>query len=174
MISSLANIMPINVVGTVSGTVASGVPTSIFSPAAIQNVVIVTENPLQVELVTDRHFLGFSVAGNLATTNLAATPIFIPFDGTIIKAAATVTTAGTGADIHLQIFNISTASDVLTSGILQIAAGETVGTTVAINNPELLEEQLLRLEIDQVGSGAAGANLQVVLYVDATISGTGS
>ncbi len=48
---NLPNILPINVVGTISGTTASGTPTAIFSRAAVQNVVIVTENPLEVELI---------------------------------------------------------------------------------------------------------------------------
>lgn len=51
MVSSLSNILPINVVGTVSGTVASGTPTAIFSRANVQNVVIVTENPIPVSLI---------------------------------------------------------------------------------------------------------------------------
>jgi len=51
MVSSLSNILPINIVGTVSGTVASGTPTTIFSRANVQNVVIVTENPIPVSLV---------------------------------------------------------------------------------------------------------------------------
>ncbi len=51
MINSLANILPINIVGVVSGTVASGTPTNIFSRAAIQNVVIINEDPLEVSLV---------------------------------------------------------------------------------------------------------------------------
>ena len=53
MVNSISNILPINVVGTISGTTASGTPTSIFSLAAVQNVVIVTEDPLEVNLVGD-------------------------------------------------------------------------------------------------------------------------
>ena len=60
-----SNIIPVNVVGTISGTVASGLPTTVFSPAAIQDVFIVTDGgSLPVSLETDRHHVGFSVAGN--------------------------------------------------------------------------------------------------------------
>ncbi len=51
MVSSLSNILPVNIVGTVSGTVASGTPTAIFSRATVQNVVIVTEDPIPMNLV---------------------------------------------------------------------------------------------------------------------------
>ncbi len=171
MASSLANILPIKIVGTVSGTLVSGTPTTIFSRAAVQNVVIVSEEPIPVNLVTDRHYVGFSVAGVIFTTALAATPIFIPFNGNIVKVAANVATAPTGDDIHLQIVNTSTATDVLTSGTLSITAGNTVATTLTIANPALIEEQILKLEVQQVGSSTAGANLQVILYVDANITG---
>lgn len=47
---NLPNILPINIVGTISGTTASGTPTEIFSLAAIQNVVIINEDPVEVTL----------------------------------------------------------------------------------------------------------------------------
>ncbi len=50
MVDSLSNMLPINIVGVVSGTLASGTPTAIFSRATVQNVIIVTEDPIPVEL----------------------------------------------------------------------------------------------------------------------------
>jgi hypothetical protein len=51
MVDSISNILPINIVGVVSGTLASGTPTNIFSRAAIQNVVIINEDAISVEIV---------------------------------------------------------------------------------------------------------------------------
>jgi len=52
MVDNISNILPISVVGVVSGTLASGTPTSIFSTAAIQRVVIVNEDPIAMNLVS--------------------------------------------------------------------------------------------------------------------------
>jgi hypothetical protein len=51
MAINLANTLPVSVVGVVSGTVAAGTPTEIFSLASIQDVTIVNESPISVNLV---------------------------------------------------------------------------------------------------------------------------
>jgi hypothetical protein len=53
VVDSISNILPIQVVGTISGTTASGLPTSISSLANIQHVVIINEDPLEVSLRGD-------------------------------------------------------------------------------------------------------------------------
>ena len=86
---NLPNILPINVVGTISGTTASGTPTSIFSRAAVQNVVIVTENPLEVELiggVTTDPFLAATGTFSQSLT-ISGLPVATSDDVTILQTA---------------------------------------------------------------------------------------
>jgi hypothetical protein len=52
VVDSISNILPIQVVGTISGTTTSGLPTNIFSRANIEYVVIVNEDPIPVNLVS--------------------------------------------------------------------------------------------------------------------------
>ncbi len=73
MVVNLPNILPIKVVGTISGTAAAGTPTSIFSLAAIQNVVIVNEDPLEVNLTTSSGFVG-ATADAAGESGLVPTP----------------------------------------------------------------------------------------------------
>ncbi len=75
MINSLANILPINVVGVVSGTAASGTPTDVFSWATVQNVVIINEDPIEVNLV------GSGVSG------ITLQSAYDSGDGSIVTAA---------------------------------------------------------------------------------------
>lgn len=65
MITNLANILPINVVGVISGTLASGTPTSVFSRASVQNVVIINQDPINVNLVSGTGGGGVTDHGNL-------------------------------------------------------------------------------------------------------------
>lgn len=81
MVDSLSNILPVNVVGVVSGTLASGIPTSIFSRANVQNVVIVTEGPIPVALV------GSGISGGDSVGLVESTAVFVPFPGSGIDGA---------------------------------------------------------------------------------------
>jgi hypothetical protein len=49
---NLPSLTPVNVVGVVSGTLAEGVPTSVFSSAVVQDVYIVNSEPLELLLNT--------------------------------------------------------------------------------------------------------------------------
>ena len=103
---NLPNILPINVVGTISGTTASGTPTNIFSLAAVQNVVIVNQDPLEVNLVNG--------GGGVSSVDSAA--LFIPFPGSGIDGA------GDGTDnVYFELdypVTVNQATSKLTAGSL--------------------------------------------------------
>jgi len=78
MVVNLANILPINIVGVVSGTLASGTPTGIHSLAAIQDVTIVNQDPLSMNLAdeelvapTGTFAASLTVSGEPVTTGTA-------------------------------------------------------------------------------------------------------
>jgi hypothetical protein len=89
----------------------------------------------------------------------------VPFACTITKAYAVVTTAPATSAIIVDINNGATS--IWNSGVnrLTIAASATTGTQTTINNPNLVEGDLLSLDIDQIGTGTVGANLTVEIKV---------
>ncbi len=82
---------------------------------------------------------------------------------TIVKAYAVVKTAPTDASIIVDINKNGSTIWSTQDDRLTIADGATTGNTTSFNTTSLVEGDLLTLDIDQVGSTVAGADLTVAL-----------
>jgi len=87
---------------------------------------------------------------------------------TAIEAYAAIKTAPTGAALTIEIEKSSNLggawSTVVSSAALQIAAGAQEGEATGLS-VSIAKNDILRINIDQVGSTVAGADLSVVLKV---------
>ena len=106
----------------------------------------------------------FAVAGTL-TTGTSVTPLLIATQAqTISKVYVNVKTAPTGASIKvdinkngISIWNTTQANRVV------IADGATSGTQTSFDTTALVEGDVLTVDIDQVGSTTAGADITVTV-----------
>ncbi|MGH9461068.1 MAG: hypothetical protein ACRD5D_00540 [Candidatus Polarisedimenticolia bacterium] len=97
----------------------------------------------------------WSLSGTLSTgqnANFAAIPA--SDDMTLVEIIGTVRTAPTGQDIEVDL-----KVDDITVGTLVIGVGETIGTVVI--DVDILEGDILRIEVTQVGSVEPGETLYV-------------
>ena len=142
-IKTLLGVLP---VGTTAGTVAAGDDARF----AVQDVYIIACSDEETALTT----------GTAKATFRMATA------GTLTKVKATVTTAPVGSDL---IVDINEAGTSVLSTKLSIDDGEKTSATAAtppvISDSALADDAEITIDIDQVGSGTAGAGLKVTLYV---------
>lgn len=102
------------------------------------------------------------VLGDLSTgTNKMI--YMIPFDMTIIGVQAKVLTAPTGADLIIDINKNGTSLYTTQANRPIIAAGETEVVADLPDIVSLSQDDIISIDIDQVGSTIAGANLVVDL-----------
>ena len=106
----------------------------------------------------------FTVTGTLTTGSNQVPTLIVPSSLTIVKAYAVVKTAPTGAALIVDI-NLNGTSIWATTQAnrLQVAAAATTGTQTSFDTVSLSEGDLLTLDLDQVGSSVAGADLTVQL-----------
>lgn len=111
----------------------------------------------------------FTIVGTL-TTGTGLTPLIIaPFALTIKKAFGRVKTAPAGASIIIDINKNGTSIWNTNQGNrLTIAAGTNSASQTSFDTTSLAEGNYLTLDIDQVGSTTAGADLTVEVYCEAT------
>ncbi len=106
----------------------------------------------------------FTIVGTLVTgTNL--TPALIVNNGlTITKAYAYVKTAPTGTSIIIDI-NVNGMSiwNVTPANRLTIAASAQTGNQTSFDSTTLAENDIITIDLDQIGSTVAGANITVEL-----------
>jgi hypothetical protein len=93
----------------------------------------------------------------------AGPTIKMPFAGLITKAIATVTTAPTGASLIVDININGTTIWSSQANRLTIAIAGTTATTTTFNTTALAANDLITLDIDQVGSTVAGVGLTIQL-----------
>jgi hypothetical protein len=90
----------------------------------------------------------------------------MPFAATLLAVRAAVNTAPTGSTL---IVDINEAGTTVLSTKLSIDASETTSTTAAvaavISESSLADDAEISIDIDQIGSTAAGAGLKVSLFV---------
>lgn len=81
----------------------------------------------------------------------------------LIRATATVVTAGTTGATTIQIHNVTQAADML-SGLISIASGGTVATagTIDTANDDVATNDVLRVDVDSISS-TAPQGLMVIL-----------
>lgn len=110
------------------------------------------------------------ITGTIATgTNKSAEFVWDGQDGTIVRARARVKTAPTDADLIVDI-NINGTSiwNSTQANRVKVAAGQTAGAQTSFDTTTITEGDVLTIDVDQVGSTVAGANLTVSLYVTVT------
>jgi hypothetical protein len=90
----------------------------------------------------------------------------MPFAATLLAVRANVNTAPTGSTL---IVDINEAGTTVLSTKLSIDASETTSTAAAvaavISDSSLADDAEISIDIDQIGSTAAGAGLKVSLFV---------
>lgn len=103
------------------------------------------------------------IPGTLATTSEVS--FVMPFKGRLAGGACAVTTAPTGAALTLDIKKGSTVM-----GTFSVAAAALSDDAIALSSTEAFTTfaagQVLTVDVSQVGSTVAGANLMVTLVVD--------
>lgn len=106
---------------------------------------------------------GFTVAGTLSADTDVAPTVIVSRALTIEKAYAYVKTQPTGASIICDINKNGTTIWSTQGNRVTISAASNLGTQTSFNTTSLADEDLLTLDIDQVGSSVAGADLTVEL-----------
>lgn len=113
----------------------------------------------QVEIMLD-----VGDEGTALTTGTAKKTFRMPFAMTLTAVRASVTTAPVGSTI---IVDINEGGSTILSTKLSIDAAERTSTTAAtpavISDTALADDAEITVDIDQIGSGTAGAGLKVVL-----------
>jgi len=133
-------------VGTTAGTVAAGDDARF----AVEDIYVIACSDETTDLATGTATVTFRM----------------PAAGTLTAVKATVTTAPVGSDL---IVDINEAGTSVLSTKLSIDDGEKTSETAAtppvISDSALADDAEITIDIDQVGSGTAGAGLKVTLYV---------
>lgn len=106
----------------------------------------------------------FSVVGTLST-GTSQTPALIALQSmTISKAYANVKTAPTGASILVDINKNGTSIWGTTqANRLTVLASATTGTQTSFDTTALVEGDILTIDLDQVGSTVAGADITITV-----------
>ena len=116
--------------------------------------------------VEDIYIIACSDETTALTTGTAKATFTMATAGTLTAVKATVTTAPVGSDL---IVDINEAGTSVLSTKLSIDDGEKTSETAAtppvISDSALADDAEITIDIDQVGSGTAGAGLKVTLYV---------
>jgi len=116
--------------------------------------------------VNDIYVIACSDETTALTTGTGKVTFRMPSAGTLTAVKATVTTAPVGSAL---IVDINEAGTTLLSTKLSIDDGEKTSSTAAtppvISDSALADDAEITIDIDQVGSGTAGAGLKVTLYV---------
>jgi hypothetical protein len=116
--------------------------------------------------INDIYVIACSDETTALTTGTGKVTFRMPSAGTLTAVKATVTTAPVGSAL---IVDINEAGTTLLSTKLSIDDGEKTSSTAAtppvISDSALADDAEITIDIDQVGSGTAGAGLKVTLYV---------
>jgi hypothetical protein len=156
--------------GTTSSTVATGdrgLPTGGTTGQVLQKSSGTDYDADWATLTTaDIYVIACSDETTALTTGTAKVTFRMPSAGTLTAVKATVTTAPVGSAL---IVDINEAGTTLLSTKLSIDDGEKTSSTAAtppvISDSALADDAEITIDIDQVGSGTAGAGLKVTLYV---------
>jgi hypothetical protein len=110
--------------------------------------------------------LSFAVTGTLTTGTNKAPTLLAPCTLTITKVKLVVKTAPTGAAIIVDVNKNGTTIFTNQANRPQIAIGETTGDSGTPDVTSLAEGDKLTIDIDQIGSTIAGADLTVEVVAD--------
>jgi hypothetical protein len=106
----------------------------------------------------------FTITGTVAVGTNVCPAIIVPFPLTITKAFAYAKTGPTGADLIFDINKNGTTIWSTQSNRLKIAAAATSGNQTTFNTTSLAEGDILTVDVDQVGSTIAGADVTVQIF----------
>lgn len=106
----------------------------------------------------------FTVTGTLTTGTSVAPALVAMATQTISKVYVNVKTANTGADLIIDVNKNGTSIWATTqANRATITDGSTSGTQTSFDTTSLSEGDILTIDIDQVGSTVAGADLTVTV-----------
>ncbi len=106
----------------------------------------------------------FSIQGTIVAGSSVLPPIIFPHGGTIIRVDAVVGTAPTGSALRIDLEKNATANSVFgANDYVEIAIAALSGNSTDIDGTHgvLAAGDYLTVDIDQVGSTVAGADLSV-------------
>jgi hypothetical protein len=114
----------------------------------------------------DIYIIACSDETTALTTGAAKVTFRMPTAGTLTAVKAALTTAPVGSTL---VVDINESGTSVLSTKLSIDASETTSATAAvpavISDSALTDNSIISIDIDQIGSGTAGAGLKVSLYV---------
>lgn len=111
--------------------------------------------------------LVFSFTGNASVLANAAQRLHANYKGNILNVRAYAKTAPVGADLIFDInLNGTSIWDTTQANRVTIAAGANEGTQTSFDYPKFVSGDVFTFDVDQVGSGTAGANITVEMEVE--------
>ena len=111
------------------------------------------------------HAAVFAVTGTLTFLTSVAPVIIMPWAGSFAKVWAYVKTAPTTQAIIFDV-NLNGSTIWSTQGNrVQIAASENLGTQTSFDTTTFSADDILTLDVDQVGTGTAGADATVEIVI---------
>lgn len=112
------------------------------------------------KLIQVNRGFGFFISGTPSVANDLSWNPRSPQAVTCVKTWAYCKTAPTGATLIMSIYNVTQAAVV---GTVSIVASATTGHSTTYTTPAIAAGDVLRLDITQIGSTIAGANISVIL-----------
>jgi hypothetical protein len=100
-------------------------------------------------------------------TNVIPSRLYMPFGGTITKIIAYANTAPTGANLIID-FN-KNGSTILDASKITIAASGNTVTVVNFASSEFNINDYFTVDVDQIGSSVAGADITLSVYITKAI-----
>lgn len=134
--------------------------------SGIPTVYVINDAGTVYELSETTPSLVFTLEGTLFTGTSLTPTLIIPKALTITKAYLYVKTVNTGASLIVDINKNGTSIwNATQANRLTLAAADADGKTTqsSFDTTSLAEEDLLTLDVDQVGSTIAGADLTVLI-----------
>jgi hypothetical protein len=132
--------------------------------SGVSTIYVINDAGTEYELAEYTPTFVFPVAGTLFTGTSLPSQGVAPKALTITKAYASVKTAPTGASLIVDINKNGTSIwNSTPANRLTITATNTSGTQTSFDTTSLAESDVLTVDIDQVGSTVAGADLVVLL-----------
>jgi len=125
---------------------------------------------LAADTSTIKTTLSFAVVGTLVVGTDKAPTIVAPCALTIVKVKVAVKTAPTGAALIVDVNKNGTTIFTTQGGRPSIAIGDTTDDSDTPDVTALAETDKLTVDIDQVGSTIAGADLTVEVVCDQAVT----
>lgn len=111
---------------------------------------------------TTKRVITWTMRDTLATGIEQGFRVYVPFAGTLTKAHCYIKTAPTGDTIEIDINK--NGSSILSS-VLSIAISGTSDSTASFSDATVAVDDYFTMDIDQVGSTIAGADIIVLLEI---------